>query len=292
MSQMNHVTTSDAGVLNMTAVTQETDQNYCPFKTQYCKNLDVVIDERIKQKKSTALHPWQVGLIVFGGVDPETNIVLESAFEEGFSRDGCRRAWELVGAAPLTRSCLNNKKVRKSIGDGTTDYQQLLLNIQDANDMATHALTAGGYDGNALKRTIVEIPSMQTSITEEDSKERYEVLVKSNTHRKLFSTLGGYHLSTSDDIFIKTEMSTREKEKKRLTIEKNKRLRKIKVEEKVKKILDTKGCDCTKWTKTDFDAVLAWYNPPNRTKLTTNEEKTRAWNDIITKGKNPPVYKR
>lgn len=28
------------------------------------------------------------------------------------------------------------------------------------------------------------------------------------------------------------------------------------------------------------------------TKLTTNEEKTRAWNDTITKGKNPPVYKR
>jgi hypothetical protein len=112
------------GVPNTTAVTQETDQNYSPFKTQYCKNLDVVIDERIKQKKSAALHPWQVGLIVFGGVDPETNIVVESAFEEGFSRDGCRRAWELVGVAPLTRSCLNDKKVRKSIGDGTTDYQQ------------------------------------------------------------------------------------------------------------------------------------------------------------------------
>lgn len=57
--------------------------------------------------------------------------------------------------------------------------------------------------------------------------------------------------------------------------------------------MDTKGRDCTKWTKTDFDAVLAWYNPLNRTKLTTNEEKTQAWrNDIITKGKNPPVYKR
>ena len=103
--------------------------------------------------------------------------------------------------------------------------------------MATHALTAGGYDGNALKRMIVEIPSMQTSITEEDSKGHYEVLVKSNIHGKLFSTLGGYHL-TSDDIFIKTEMSTREKEKKQLTIEKNKRLRQIKVEEKAKKILD------------------------------------------------------
>ncbi|KAL7431790.1 hypothetical protein ACHAXH_004909 [Discostella pseudostelligera] len=55
--------------------------NYGPFKTHYCKNLDVVVDERIKQKKSTTLLPWQVGLIVFGGVDPETNIVMKSAFE-------------------------------------------------------------------------------------------------------------------------------------------------------------------------------------------------------------------
>ena len=38
------------GIPNTTAVTQETDQNYGPFKTQYCKNLDVVVDERIKQE--------------------------------------------------------------------------------------------------------------------------------------------------------------------------------------------------------------------------------------------------
>lgn len=185
---------------------------------------------------------------------------------------------------------MNNKKVRKSIGDGTADFQQLLLNIQDANDVTTHALTNGGYNGNALKRTIVEIPTLE-KITEEHSKEQYDVLMKANTHGKLFSALGGYHL-TSDDIFISAEMKTREKEKKRLTIEKNKRLQQMKVEEKAKLVLDTKGNDCTSWTRTDFDAVLAWYNPPKRTQLTTNEEKARVWNDILTKNKAPPVYER
>ena len=278
------------GVPNTMAVTQETDQNYGPFKTQYCKNLDVVVDERIKQKKSTTLPTWQVGLIVFGGVDPETSIVVKSAFEEGFSRDGCRNAWEKVGAAPLTRYCLNDKKVRKSIGDGTADFQQLLLNIQDANDMATHALTNGGYNGAALKRTIVEIPTLE-KITEENSKERYDVLKKANTHGKLFSALGGFHL-TGDDIFISAEMKTRENEKKRLTIEKNKRVRQMKVEEKAKMVLDTKGNDCTSWTKADFDAVLAWYNPPKRTQLTNNEEKARVWNGILTSNKVATVYDR
>ena len=112
-----------------------------------------------------------------GGVDPETNIIVESAFEKGFSREGCKHAWEKVSAAPLTRECLTNKKVRRSLGDGSTDYQQLILNIQDANDVATHALTAGGYNGSALKRTIVEIPTIE-QITEEHSQERYEVLAK------------------------------------------------------------------------------------------------------------------
>ena len=156
---------------------------------------------------------------MFGGVDPETNVIVKSAFDQGFSREGCKHAWEKVGAAPLTRACLNNKKVRKSFGDGSVDYQQLLLNVQDANDVATHALTAGGMNGNALKRTIIEIPTTQ-QITEEHSQERYEILAKANTHGKLFSATGGTHL-TSDDVFIGAELSTREKEQKRLTVEKN-----------------------------------------------------------------------
>ena len=44
-----------------------------------------------------------VGLIVFGGTDPETNLLIsESAFDQGFSRAAYRHAWEKVGAAPLT----------------------------------------------------------------------------------------------------------------------------------------------------------------------------------------------
>lgn len=277
------------GVPNTTAVTQETDQNYGPFKTQYCKNLDVVVDERIKQNLSTALAPWQVGLIVFGGVDPETNVVVASAFENGFSREACRHAWEKVGAAPLTKSCLTNKKVRKSLGDGNADYQRLLLNIQDANDVATHALTAGGYNGDALKRKIIEIP-MTEQITEEHSKERYEILAKASTHGKLFSATGGTHL-TSDDVFIGAEMSTREKEQKRLSAEKNRRLRQMKVEEKGKMVLETKGTDCACWNKMEMDAVMAWYNPPRRTKMTT-EEKMQAWRDIQARGTAPPTCER
>lgn len=114
---------------------------------------------------------------MFGGIDQETNVVVQSAFEKEFLREGCRNAWGKVGAAPLTRFCLTNKKVRKSLGDGSDNYQQMLLNIQDANDVATHALISAGYNGNALRRAIVAIPTSEEQITEEHSEARLQLSV-------------------------------------------------------------------------------------------------------------------
>lgn len=170
------------GMSNTTAVTQETDQNYGPFnKKQYCKNLDVVVDGRIKQKQSTSLAPWQVGSIVFGGVDPETNIIVKSAFQKGFLREGCRHAWEKVGAVPLTRVCLLNKKVRRSLGDGSDDYQQLILNNQDANNVVTHALTAGGY--NELKQLALTMTDDEWAEVVSARQSVMNLLLDSNTNQ-------------------------------------------------------------------------------------------------------------
>jgi hypothetical protein len=59
--------------------------------------------------------------LVFGGTDKDTGLELESAFEIGFSKKNCLASWEKVGAAPLTRKCLNDPQVRKSL-DEDNDY--------------------------------------------------------------------------------------------------------------------------------------------------------------------------
>jgi hypothetical protein len=59
-------------------------------------------------------------------------------------REACRNAWGKVGAMPLTRACLENKKNHKFLGDGTNTYQALLQNIQASNDISTHTLTLVG----------------------------------------------------------------------------------------------------------------------------------------------------
>ena len=115
------------------------------------------------------------------------------------------------------------------------------------------------------------------------------MLAKLNTHGKLFTATGGGHL-TSDDIFIASEMATREKEKKRLTSEKTCRLRKMAAEEKGKLVLSTKGVEGNGWSVPDVDAVLAWYDVPQQNKLTTKEAKMRAWAKIWQEDKEPPMY--
>ena len=72
-------------VPNITTVTQETDQNYGPLKTQFIEILNTLSDARIIHNDSTSLQPWMIGIILFGGIDPESKVYLKtSGFEKGF----------------------------------------------------------------------------------------------------------------------------------------------------------------------------------------------------------------
>jgi hypothetical protein len=94
------------GVPNTTAVSQEMDQSHGPFQGAVRTNIQRIIDECIAANKTRSLMPWLIGLIVFGGKDPETGLIVESAFQCGFSHAHNINAWAKVGAVPLSRSCL------------------------------------------------------------------------------------------------------------------------------------------------------------------------------------------
>ena len=129
--------------------TQETDRTYGRFKSQYRQNLELLVNACVNQGKSVSVPQYKHGLLVFGGVDEDTKVELPSAFEIGFSRKRCIDSWAKIGAAPLTRKCLNEPQVRKSI-DIDDDYAVLVNSVQEANDYSVYALTKAGYDGSAL----------------------------------------------------------------------------------------------------------------------------------------------
>jgi len=249
------------GVPNTTAVTQETDRNYGPFKTQFRKNLTLVVDERIAKKKSTSLQPWLVCLVVFGGEDPITKYVVEtSAFSFGFSRKACLNAWEKIGAAPMTRACLSDTKVRRELGDGGDDNMDLLMmQVQNANDTATHALTQAGFRGDILKAKI-DKPKAAQPIEARNSQARIEALAKAKTHGQKFYVTGGSHV-TADDMFKSLEISVKEKEIAEMEKVKKTRLDRAKIEqeglaalEKAKLLLPV--VNDNRWKVPLLDAIL------------------------------------
>ena len=104
----------------------------------------------------------------------------------------CLISWIKIGAAPLTRACLQDPQVRKSM-DSDKDFALLVNSVQEVNDYAVYALTEGGYDGLALQGLIAIKPAdnRMGPITERMSREQIELLAHANTHgKKFFATCG------------------------------------------------------------------------------------------------------
>ena len=95
--------------------------------------------------------------MVFGGCNPETGLIVASAFEKGFSKAQNIRAWEQVGAVPLSRKCLQSPKVRRSIGDSNDDQQVLVHLIVEHNVIACNALAVEAYNSDVIKITLKPI---------------------------------------------------------------------------------------------------------------------------------------
>ncbi len=122
------------GVPNTTAVTQETDQNYGPFKNAFWENFEFLTSDRLDNNTSPSIQPFLIGLLVFGGMDPITQVTNpKNAFQEGFCKEQCLASWKKAGAAALTCNCLNSKKVHCELGDADDDMNNVAKLIDEGN---------------------------------------------------------------------------------------------------------------------------------------------------------------
>ena len=172
---------------NTTAVTQETDQAYGFFKLKYRANLRKLTNDRLA-RKLVGVPMTLIGILVFGGVDPETGCVYDDAFNMAFNKEKNVSSWGAVGAAPFTMACLTNSLVRHTMTE-TDPHSDLYNEIQDRNVLACGLLSLKGFDGNKLSRVIKE--SMpKAGVTVRHSKERIELLAKASTHGEKFFATG------------------------------------------------------------------------------------------------------
>ena len=279
-------------VPNTTAVTQETDRTYGMFKSRYRQNLELLVDECVRQDKSVSVPQYKHGLLVFGGVDDKTKLELESAFEVGFSRQRCLDSWEKIGAAPPTRKCLDDPQVRKSI-DSDKEYALLVNSVQEANEYAVYSLTEAGYDGSALQALVTIKPTelRAAPITERMSRERIELLARANTHGKKFFATGGSHVC-SDDFFKAQALLAREEEISEKMKLKKSLLQKSELREKGMAIFVEKA-ECFESNNyrsvstKELDVLLNWYGVEK--KATKKAEKVAQWRKMRAENTEPPM---
>ena len=281
------------GVPNTTAVLQETDRNYGPFKTQFRKNLETIVDVRLAAKESVSLQPWLVGMIVFGGTDFVTGYELtDCAFTRGFSKIACLNAWAKVGAAPLTRKCLSDPKVSKTLGDGDGKFDEYLLSIQVANDLATYALTEGGFKGELLKVKLVPRKE-EEELTVPNSKAMIDKLAKATTHGTKFLATKGSHLMT-DDFFIAQRKNEAEKELEKLLRVKKQRVQAMKTHDLASEIMEKKATEIQQLqfgnlSLLELDILLRWHNSLSGMKSkAVKADKAAKLKEIFSSGKSPP----
>ena len=234
------------GVPNTTAKTQETDQNYGPFKTHYRGNLQQLATARHEKKQQLMLK--DLALLVFGGTDPVTGIELEDSFGKAFSKRICLSAWKQCGAVPLTRAPLEDPGLRHDLivnADGTTvkdlDPEGLkLLQIEQENKVHCTFLKLLGYDAEHLRGIAPRRKAKNFQLTVRHSKERIALLQRTKTAGLLFHATHGEHLN-SDDFFLAKTTTDREARIAQLEKEKKSRKKTSECVLKAKSILAAKG---------------------------------------------------
>jgi hypothetical protein len=208
-----------AGVPNTTAVTQETDQNYGPFKLAYRTNIRRLAQSRFEANMNMLLT--DLPLLVFGGLCDKTNTALDNAFQDAFSHEANLTVWKKCGSVPLTRSALKSNKVRHEVPVMAALQQQegltitvespeikKLQDLEELNMFYCNILTANGFAGSQLR---IDAPKRKAivAVSKPNSLERQEAMAKASSAGATFQATGGGHLN-SDDFFKAAELKARE----------------------------------------------------------------------------------
>ena len=90
---------------------------------------------------------------------------------------------------------LKYPKLQPEIGDKQDEINDLMIQVQEANDLATHILTEYGYWGELLKLIAKQEKELE-KIKNLNSKERVEALANASTHgQKFYATHGDNFMS-------------------------------------------------------------------------------------------------
>jgi len=138
------------GLPNATSVQQTTHHDYSLFKSTMRRNLDAIATFCFVWKEPIEqLNISTIGLIVYGGVCPQTGVVCEDAVAKAFSLERCLESWVAVGTVPFIMQCLNNPNVHN---DGNNEMRGTpnLTNTKSSSQKMISSAQLHASVGNGL----------------------------------------------------------------------------------------------------------------------------------------------
>ncbi len=118
-----------------------------------------------------------------------TDAVADKPFDLHFTREKILWSWAKVGFVPFTRSCLQNKRVRRELGQHNKD--EALEDLQVENDMLVEEIEAAGFNLGVFDASIPTAGHVTRAATETA---QVEQLLKSG---KAFSASGQWNFCES-----------------------------------------------------------------------------------------------
>jgi hypothetical protein len=183
---------------NATSVQQEMDALYGPFKSATYSRGEKVVQQKLKERGLARRNGQQLSSAVlnldFGDLPTivngkATDAIADRPFNLNFTKDKILWSWAKIGFVPFTRSCLQNKRVRKELGQHSKDAA--LEDLQLQYDLLVQDVEAAGFNPGIFDAAIPTAAHIHRATTETA---QVEQLLKSG---KAFSASGQWNFCES-----------------------------------------------------------------------------------------------
>jgi hypothetical protein len=269
------------GLPNATSVQQEMDALYGPFKSATYARGEQVVHEKLRQRglarRNGAQLPSAVLNLDFADLPTIVNGTDDDnasnrPFKMHFTKEKILWSWRKIGFVPFTRSCLNNKRVRKELGQKTEDaaYE----NLQHRYNILAHRVEAAGFNPGIFDAIIPTAIPVQRADTEE---EQVAQLLSSG---KAFSASGQWNLCASRignaGVTLraqKQQLAINEAEKTRIAAKKNEAIEKVL--DKAQTALLKYEVNAASLTERDWGDVIRWVLPEAKVEFRLKDLKKR-----------------
>ena len=148
------------GLPNATAVQQEMDNLYGPFKSATYARGERVVEGKLKERAEVRRNGTAAGGVVTLSFNDLATVVNgkdgdhvdDRPFDNTFTKKKILTSWSNVGFVPFTRKCLGHKKVRSELGQ--RDGNLVLENLQAKYDKLIGEAEAAGFNPGLFDASI------------------------------------------------------------------------------------------------------------------------------------------